>query len=82
MHSKTYVADDYLSGYGSANLDNRSYNLNDENMVYIFDRETALRGKEILMEDLGHSREIHLEDVHWNPGETIMQWFCIGLGYK
>lgn len=82
MHSKTYVADDYLSGYGSANLDNRSYNLNDENMVYIFDRETALRGKEIFMEDLRHSREIHLEEVHWNPGETIMQWFCIGLGYK
>ena len=40
-HSKTLVADDYLSVVGATNLDVRSFTINNEVNSFIYDRETA-----------------------------------------
>ena len=64
IHSKTFVADDYLSSVGSANIDNRSFNINYEVNSYIYSKEAALRSKEIFMKDLEISEEVRLQD--WN----------------
>ena len=82
MHSKSYVTDDYVSCYGSANLDNRSMFLNYENNVYIYDSGVAGQSKEIFFEDLTHSEEITLDNLHWSLFERFMQNFVILVGYS
>ena len=67
IHSKTFVTDDYLSSIGSANIDNRSFNLNYEVNTYIYDEETALRNKAIFEEDLALCREVTLEEILATP---------------
>lgn len=82
MHSKSYVTDDYVSCYGSANLDNRSMFLNYENNLYIYDRGVAEQSKEIFFEDLTHSEEVTLKDTRWSLLERIIQNFLILVGYS
>lgn len=62
MHSKTFVCDDYLSCIGSANIDNRSFNISYEANAYIYDEQVARRNKEIFLEDQKLCREITLEE--------------------
>ena len=73
MHSKTFVTDDYLSCIGSANIDNRSYNINYENNLYIYDREVALRCRAIYEKDMETSREITLADLRFPLWDLYMQ---------
>lgn len=73
MHSKTFVTDDYLSCIGSANIDNRSYNINYENNLYIYDREAALRCRAIYEKDMETSREITLADLRFPLWDLYMQ---------
>ena len=61
IHSKTIVTDDYLSVIGSANMDYRSLELNYEINAYIFNEETAVKNREIFLEDMGECEEIVLE---------------------
>lgn len=81
MHSKTFVADDYMSCYGSANIDNRSYFINYESNVYIYDDEIGVQSRQIFEEDLTHSEEVKLENLHWPLWERFMQKFVIIVGY-
>lgn len=60
IHSKTLVADDYLSLIGASNLDVRSFSINSEVNSFIYDRETAIHNKEIFLADLPRARE-------WTP---------------
>jgi len=62
MHAKTVVIDSSWSIVGSANMDERSMELNEENLLGIADREFARAVEEGVMEDLGRSREIQLEE--------------------
>ena len=82
MHSKSYVTDDYVSCIGSANLDNRSFFLNYENNLYIYDGKVAGRCKEIFYDDLAHSKEITADDTNWSLWERIVQNFLILVGYS
>lgn len=50
-HSKLLVADDALCTCGSTNIDFRSFENNFESNVFIYDRITALRMKEIFISD-------------------------------
>jgi cardiolipin synthase len=62
MHAKTIVVDDAWTLIGSANMDERSMELNEENALGIADRDFAgavAAGNE---QDFARSREIHLED--------------------
>lgn len=61
MHAKTAVVDSAWSIVGSANMDERSMELNEENVLGIADREFARSIEEGLSADYTRSREITLE---------------------
>lgn len=80
MHAKSVVVDGAWSLVGSANLDERSMDLNEENMVGIGDREFA-RSIEVGLEaDLERSCEIKLDE--WRKRSLRKKCFervCTGL---
>lgn len=67
IHSKTLIADDYLSIIGSANMDYRSMELNYEINAYIYSEAITLKNKQIFLEDLKECREITLEEWKKRP---------------
>lgn len=67
MHAKTTVVDGSWSIVGSANLDERSMELNEENVLGIADRGFAKAIEEGLIEDFARSREISLEKWRKRP---------------
>lgn len=64
-HSKLLVADGQISTCGSTNIDFRSFENNFEANVFFYDRQTALRIKDIYMRDeacsinFSEARELH-----------------------
>ena len=61
MHAKTAVVDSAWSIVGSANMDERGMELNEENVLGIADREFARSVEEGLSADYTRAREITLE---------------------
>jgi cardiolipin synthase len=64
MHAKTMVVDGAWSTVGSSNFDERSFRLNDEVNVNLFDDGIAVQMETMFFEDLARSREI-----------TMRRWF-------
>ena len=62
LHSKTMVIDGIWSTVGSTNLDRRSFALNDELNLVIYDRAVAGRLDEIFAQDLALSRRVTYRD--------------------
>ncbi|MFL5401475.1 MAG: phospholipase D-like domain-containing protein [Gemmatimonadales bacterium] len=62
MHAKTVVVDGAWSVVGSSNLDERSMELNEENVLGISDPDFAAAIEQGLTEDFTRSREIRLEE--------------------
>ena len=62
LHSKLMVIDDSLTLMGSANFDIRSFEQNLEVMAFIYNEATAIRGKEIFVEDQNNSTAIVLRE--------------------
>ncbi len=77
MHSKTFVSDDCFACIGSANIDYRSFYTNLEGNLYIYDRDMALRCKDIYLQDLSDCREIRPEDIRWTVPERYLQSIII-----
>jgi cardiolipin synthase len=67
MHAKTVVVDGSWSIVGSANMDERSMELNEENLLGIADREFARSVEEGVLADIARSREIQLEQWRKRP---------------
>ncbi|HET9191587.1 MAG TPA: phospholipase D-like domain-containing protein [Vicinamibacterales bacterium] len=67
MHTKAVIVDGILSIVGSANFDNRSFELNDELNVVVFDRAVANRLREDFERDLGHSKRLDLDSWRSRP---------------
>ena len=68
IHSKTFVADDYLSVVGSANLDYRSLELSYEFNTYIYDTAIAKESRAIFDGDLTECKQLLPEDwvrIRW-----------------
>jgi cardiolipin synthase A/B len=61
LHAKTMVVDGQWVTIGSANLDNRSFQLNNELNVAFLDKGLAGRMTEIFREDLKYTRPVTLE---------------------
>jgi cardiolipin synthase len=61
LHSKTLVVDATWATIGSTNLDNRSFALNDELNVGVFDRTLARRLQDVFERDLQRARRVTLE---------------------
>lgn len=59
-HAKVLVVDDLLVSVGSTNFDDRSFRLNDEASLNIFDETFARRQVEIFERDLALSRRMTL----------------------
>ena len=60
MHAKTMVADGIWTTVGSSNFDDRSFRLNDEVNVNIYDEGIAAQMEAMFEEDLARSEEIKL----------------------
>jgi cardiolipin synthase len=61
------IADDLWVSVGSANFDTRSFRLNDEANLNVYDGEFARRQVEIFEQDLARSRRITLEEWENRP---------------
>ena len=80
MHTKALVVDGVLSIVGSANFDNRSFELNDELNIAVFDRELAARLVEDFERDLKESQKLDLNawkarPVHIRTREKMWSFF-------
>src|SRR5688500_1371736 len=58
MHAKTMVVDGIWTTIGSSNFDDRSFRLNDEVNVNVFDESIAAQMEQMFFEDLARSEEI------------------------
>lgn len=80
MHAKTMVVDGIWSTIGSSNFDERSFQLNDEVNVNIYDEEVASRMEAMFFEDLARSEEIVRRRFRERPWvekmkEKVAAWF-------
>ncbi|MGH7305997.1 MAG: phospholipase D-like domain-containing protein, partial [Candidatus Rokuibacteriota bacterium] len=62
LHAKTMVVDGIWATVGSTNLDHRSFALNEELNVAIYDIDTAQRLERIFAVDLANSRQVSYKD--------------------
>jgi cardiolipin synthase len=67
FHAKVLVADNLVVSVGSTNFDDRSFRLNDEATLNVFDEKFARRQTEIFEQDLARSRRIALEEWRARP---------------
>jgi cardiolipin synthase len=62
MHAKTMVVDGIWATIGSTNFDNRSFALNEELNLAVYDRAFAHRLEEIFVDDLKHAKQISYQE--------------------
>ena len=67
MHAKTMIVDGIWSTIGSSNFDDRSFRLNDEVNVNIYDEGIASTMEAMFEDDLTHAREISLGRWYKRP---------------
>lgn len=67
FHCKLLVVDDYLVSAGSTNFDSRSFKLNDEANLNIYDRAFAARQSAIFDADIARSKQVTLADWERRP---------------
>ena len=67
MHVKLLLVDDLWSVIGTTNVDNRSFEHNDEVNLAVRDESVTARLTADFQNDLEHSREITLEDWRRRP---------------
>lgn len=67
FHCKVLIVDGLLVSVGSTNFDNRSFHLNDEATLNIFDAGFAAQQTKIFEEDLGHSKPVSLSQWTTRP---------------
>jgi len=80
IHSKVITIDGYWSIVGSANMDVRSLELNEENVMGIADSKFAKDLEKVFMEDLKKTKQLNLNDWKkrslWKRlGEVIFVFF-------
>ena len=72
-HCKVMIVDGLLVSVGSTNFDNRSFRLNDEANLNIFDRAFAARQTQVFEDDLQRSRRITYEAWKSRPWQEKMK---------
>ena len=76
FHNKVMVVDGYMVSVGSTNFDNRSFALNAEANLNVYDREFAAEMTRVFEQDLAESRQITLEQWRNRPwSERIREPF-------
>jgi cardiolipin synthase A/B len=75
FHNKLMVVDGYLTIGGSANFDNRSFQLNDEANINIYDHAFAAHMIEVIDSDIARSRELTLAQWRERPWrQRLVDW--------
>jgi cardiolipin synthase len=71
VHAKTIVADSNLTIIGTANMDIRSFELNFEVNVILYDEEMSKRQRSVFFEDLKNAKQIDAKQ--WNKRSAFKQ---------
>ena len=80
MHSKTMVVDGVWATVGTTNLDNRSFALNEEINLIVYDAGVAGQLEKAFEEDLKHSKKLTYEDWKSRPlSEKFLELFTIPI---
>jgi cardiolipin synthase len=66
-HCKVFIVDELLVSVGSTNWDPRSFGLNDEANLNIYDADFARRQVEVFRQDLAKSRRVTLAEWRARP---------------
>lgn len=81
FHCKVMVVDGFLVSTGSTNFDNRSFRLNDEANLNIYDREFAAQMTGVFTRDLARAKRITLEQWKSRPlSEKVIEHLSSLLG--
>ena len=73
-HCKVLLVDDFLTSVGSTNFDNRSFALNDEANLNVFDAAFAKRQADVFAQDLQRAERITFERWRQRPlREKLME---------
>ena len=67
FHCKTLIVDRLMVSVGSTNFDNRSFRLNDEANLNVYDPDFALRATEVFERDLKRTEKITYEEWKHRP---------------
>jgi cardiolipin synthase len=62
FHCKALIVDSLLVSVGSTNIDNRSFRLNDEANLNVYDQEAAAQMTKVFEGDLAKSRPVTYEE--------------------
>lgn len=74
FHCKVLIIDNYMVSVGSTNFDNRSFSLNDEANLNVYDAQFAARQTQVFEEDLKRSRRVSLQEWQARPlKEKVME---------
>jgi cardiolipin synthase A/B len=79
FHCKLMIVDGIWSSVGSTNFDNRSFRLNDEANLNVYNAAFATRLQEIFAEDKRRSREITFEEWRGRPFAEKLWEHTVGL---
>ena len=60
VHAKTLVVDDQMATVGTANFDNRSFDINFEINAFVYDEDFAIQVKEMFLEDCNDCESLWL----------------------
>lgn len=78
LHAKTMAVDGRWATVGSANVDNRSFALNEEVNVALYDASMAARLEQVFADDIAHSRRV--DEKRWRargPATRVLEWLAI-----
>lgn len=78
-HVKVMIVDELWVSLGSTNFDARSFAINDEANLNVYDREFARRQREIFQADLSRSRRVSLHEWEERPVWTRLGDFAASL---
>ena len=67
LHQKVITVDGAWSAIGSTNFDDRSFKINDEISVGLYDKDIARELEEIFERDLKHATEVKLDEWKKRP---------------
>ena len=79
FHCKVMIVDGLWVSVGSTNFDSRSFSVNDEANLNVYDAEFARRQSEVFAQDLERSRRITLEEWRKRPWRQKVSDYAASL---
>lgn len=75
FHCKMMLVDSQLASVGSTNFDNRSFRLNDEANLNVYDKAFVEHMEQVFEQDLGKSRQVTYQQWKDRPAhQKTMEW--------